>query len=59
MLVALVKAVVPNPSRCHEFGVHYLDSKVDKIIEANDGCSVVVCEGGLNIPCRLVGYCEF
>ncbi|KAJ0985519.1 hypothetical protein J5N97_003875 [Dioscorea zingiberensis] len=39
--------------RCHEFGVTYLDSKVDKIIEASDGCSLVACEGDLMILCRL------
>ncbi|PKU88076.1 lycopene epsilon cyclase, chloroplastic isoform X1 [Dendrobium catenatum] len=39
--------------RCQETGVRFLDSKVEKIIEASDGSSVVVCEGDLMIPCRL------
>nr|XP_010938743.1 lycopene epsilon cyclase, chloroplastic isoform X1 [Elaeis guineensis] len=40
--------------RCHESGVTYLNSKVEKIIEASDGCSLVACERDLMIPCRLV-----
>lgn len=39
--------------RCHESGVTYLNSKVEKIIEAGDGCSIVACERDLMIPCRL------
>ncbi|XP_009405152.1 lycopene epsilon cyclase, chloroplastic-like isoform X2 [Musa acuminata AAA Group] len=39
--------------RCQEYGVMYLDSKVEKIIEASNGCSMVVCEKDLMIPCRL------
>ncbi|EHA8589633.1 putative Lycopene epsilon cyclase, chloroplastic [Cocos nucifera] len=40
--------------RCHESGVTYLNSKVEKIMEASDGCSLVACERDLMIPCRLV-----
>nr|D9IL24.1 RecName: Full=Lycopene epsilon cyclase, chloroplastic; Short=OgLCY-E; Flags: Precursor [Oncidium hybrid cultivar]ADJ67815.1 lycopene zeta-cyclase [Oncidium hybrid cultivar] len=39
--------------RCQETGVGFLDSKVEKIIEASDGSSIVVCEGDLMLPCRL------
>ncbi|XP_064948063.1 lycopene epsilon cyclase, chloroplastic-like isoform X3 [Musa acuminata AAA Group] len=39
--------------RCQEYGVMYLDSKVEKIIEASNGCSMVVCDKDLMIPCRL------
>ncbi|KAJ3671142.1 hypothetical protein LUZ60_008568 [Juncus effusus] len=39
--------------RCFQSGVKYLDSKVDKIIESGDGCSLVVCERDTIIPCRL------
>ncbi|XP_058084929.1 lycopene epsilon cyclase, chloroplastic [Magnolia sinica] len=39
--------------RCFESGVAYLDSKVEKIIEENDGNSLVACEGNTMIPCRL------
>ncbi|XP_020588363.1 lycopene epsilon cyclase, chloroplastic [Phalaenopsis equestris] len=39
--------------RCQETHVEFLDSKVEKIIEASDGSSIVVCEGDLMIPCRL------
>ncbi|KAL5728706.1 lycopene epsilon-cyclase [Ranunculus cassubicifolius] len=39
--------------RCVESGVSYLNSKVDRIIEAADGHSLVVCEHEISIPCRL------
>ncbi|XXG68258.1 hypothetical protein AAC387_Pa06g1384 [Persea americana] len=39
--------------RCFESGVAYLDSKVEKIIEAKDGHSLVACEREITIPCRL------
>ncbi|KAK8949126.1 hypothetical protein KSP39_PZI005868 [Platanthera zijinensis] len=39
--------------RCQETGVRFRDSKVEKIVEASDGSSIVVCEGDLKIPCRL------
>ncbi|XP_074578739.1 lycopene epsilon cyclase, chloroplastic [Curcuma longa] len=39
--------------RCHEYGVMYLNSKVEKIIEGSNGCSIVVCEKNYMIPCRL------
>ena len=41
-------------SRCQESGVTYLNSKVEKIIESNDGHSVVACEGELMVPCRYI-----
>ncbi|KAJ8766691.1 hypothetical protein K2173_004515 [Erythroxylum novogranatense] len=41
-------------SRCVESGVLYRSSKVDRIFEANDGHSVVACEDGVSVPCRLV-----
>lgn len=40
--------------RCAEAGVLYLNSKVEKITEASDGHSVLSCENGVTIPCRLV-----
>nr|WGZ82028.1 lycopene epsilon cyclase [Daucus carota] len=39
--------------RCVESGVSYLSSKVEKIIEAGDGHSLVECENNIVIPCRL------
>lgn len=39
--------------RCQESGVTYLDSKVEKIVESNDGHSIVICEQDLTVPCRL------
>lgn len=39
--------------RCVESGVSYLSSKVDKIIEASNGQSLVECENNIVIPCRL------
>lgn len=39
--------------RCQESGVKYLSSKVEKIIERDDGCSIVACEREVMIPCRL------
>ncbi|CAM8946042.1 unnamed protein product [Rhodiola kirilowii] len=39
--------------RCAESGVSYMSSKVERIVEAADGHSVVVCEQELAIPCRL------
>ncbi|XP_026422781.1 lycopene epsilon cyclase, chloroplastic-like isoform X2 [Papaver somniferum] len=40
--------------RCVESGVSYLDSKVERIDEAEDGHRLVACESGNVIPCRLV-----
>nr|AAK07431.1 lycopene epsilon-cyclase [Adonis aestivalis var. palaestina] len=39
--------------RCVESGVSYLNSKVERITEAGDGHSLVVCENDIFIPCRL------
>ncbi|KAJ4768324.1 Lycopene epsilon cyclase [Rhynchospora pubera] len=39
--------------RCYESGVKYLNSKVEKIVESHDGCSLVVCEKDNMISCRL------
>nr|UOL49150.1 lycopene epsilon-cyclase [Chelidonium majus] len=39
--------------RCVESGVSYLNSKVERIIEATEGHSLVACESGIVIPCRL------
>lgn len=39
--------------RCQEAGVTYLDSKVERIIESNDGHSLVACQGGPTITTRL------
>ncbi|KAF9612595.1 hypothetical protein IFM89_002191 [Coptis chinensis] len=39
--------------RCVESGVSYLNSKVERIIEAADGHSLVICESEISIPCRL------
>ncbi|XP_043719275.1 lycopene epsilon cyclase, chloroplastic isoform X1 [Telopea speciosissima] len=39
--------------RCVESGVSYLNSKVESISEAADGHSLVACERGIFIPCRL------
>ncbi|XP_006353544.1 lycopene epsilon cyclase, chloroplastic [Solanum tuberosum] len=40
--------------RCVEAGVLYLNSKVDRIVEATNGHSLVECEGDVVIPCRFV-----
>ncbi|KAM3383248.1 lycopene epsilon cyclase, chloroplastic isoform X1 [Capsicum galapagoense] len=40
--------------RCVEAGVLYLNSKVDRIVEASSGHSLVECEGDVVIPCRFV-----
>nr|DAD44372.1 TPA_asm: hypothetical protein HUJ06_002602 [Nelumbo nucifera] len=39
--------------RCVESGVSYLNSKVERIIEATDGHSLVICERDIIIPCRF------
>ncbi|KAK9697256.1 hypothetical protein RND81_08G025200 [Saponaria officinalis] len=39
--------------RCFESGVSYLGVKVDRIMEGTDGYSVVACERGVTITCRL------
>lgn len=39
--------------RCVESGVSFLSSKVERIIEAAGGHSIVECEGDIVIPCRL------
>lgn len=41
-----------NLPRCVEAGVLYLNSKVDRIVEATNGQSLVECEGDVVIPCR-------
>ena len=38
--------------RCVESGVSYLSSKVERITEASNGHSLVVCERDIVIPCR-------
>ncbi|KAI3943214.1 hypothetical protein MKX01_027512 [Papaver californicum] len=40
--------------RCVESGVTYLDSKVERIDESEDGHRLVACDSGIVIPCRLV-----
>ncbi|KAK4265605.1 hypothetical protein QN277_026634 [Acacia crassicarpa] len=40
--------------RCVESGVSYLSSRVERIVEASSGCSNVVCEDDITVPCRLV-----
>ncbi|CAI9100635.1 OLC1v1037771C4 [Oldenlandia corymbosa var. corymbosa] len=39
--------------RCVGSGVSYLNSKVERIVEAADGHRLVECEGNIVIPCRL------
>ncbi|KAI4380770.1 hypothetical protein MLD38_006921 [Melastoma candidum] len=39
--------------RCVESGVTYLSSKVENIVEATDGHSLVTCDNDMIIPCRL------
>ncbi|KAK9075745.1 hypothetical protein SSX86_004074 [Deinandra increscens subsp. villosa] len=39
--------------RCVESGVSYLSSKVERITDAPNGCSLIECEGNITIPCRL------
>ncbi|KMZ59007.1 lycopene epsilon cyclase [Zostera marina] len=39
--------------RCHDAGVTYLNSKVEKITEASNGHSIVTCDEGIMITCRL------
>lgn len=41
-----------NFPRCVESGVSFLSSKVERIIEAASGHSIVECEGDIVIPCR-------
>lgn len=38
--------------RCSEAGVGFLDSKVDKVLEVNEGLSSVLCYGGRSIKSR-------
>ncbi|XP_057841229.1 lycopene epsilon cyclase, chloroplastic [Cryptomeria japonica] len=40
--------------RCAEAGVRYLNSKVEKIIETSESNSLISCENGIMIPCRIV-----
>ncbi|KAK3016816.1 hypothetical protein RJ639_006355 [Escallonia herrerae] len=40
-------------NRCVESGVSYLSSKVERIVEATNGHSLVECECNIVIPCRL------
>ncbi|XP_054807591.1 lycopene epsilon cyclase, chloroplastic isoform X2 [Prosopis cineraria] len=40
--------------RCVESGVSYLSSRVERIVEASNGYSNVVCEDDIIVPCRLV-----
>ncbi|CAN6456160.1 unnamed protein product [Victoria cruziana] len=39
--------------RCFESGVTYHDCKVERTIESSDGHSLVACDSGAVIPCRL------
>ncbi|OWM77277.1 hypothetical protein CDL15_Pgr028914 [Punica granatum] len=39
--------------RCVEAGVSYLNSKVESIVEAAEGHSLVACECNVVVPCRL------
>ncbi|XP_057968716.1 lycopene epsilon cyclase, chloroplastic isoform X2 [Malania oleifera] len=39
--------------RCVESGVSYLCSKVERIVEATNGHSLVACEHDIVVPCRL------
>ncbi|PSS36417.1 Lycopene epsilon cyclase [Actinidia chinensis var. chinensis] len=39
--------------RCVESGVSYLSSKVERIIDATNGQSLIVCEQNNVVPCRL------
>lgn len=38
--------------RCVESGVSYLSSRVERIVEASNGVSHVVCEYDIVVPCR-------
>lgn len=40
--------------RCVESGVSYLSSRVERIVEASNGHSHVVCDYDIVVPCRLV-----
>lgn len=40
--------------RCAEAGVRYLNSKVERIMEENDRGSIVSCENGMLLSCRLL-----
>lgn len=55
MLVFYKIIICINFSRCVESGVSYLSSKVDRIIEASNGQSLVECENNIVIPCRYSG----
>lgn len=45
-----------NYCRCAEAGVGFLDSKVDKVLEVDEGLSSVLCHSGRTIKSR---YCLF
>ncbi|KAI3949478.1 hypothetical protein MKW92_042856, partial [Papaver armeniacum] len=40
-------------SKCVESGISYLDSKAERIDEAEDGHRLVACENGIVIPCSF------
>jgi hypothetical protein len=44
-----------NFPRCVESGVSYLSSRVERIVEASDGHSLVACEHDIVVPCRYNG----
>lgn len=44
-----------NFPRCVESGVSYLSSRVDRIVEATNGHSLVACENDIVVPCRYNG----
>ncbi|KAI3943076.1 hypothetical protein MKW92_011868 [Papaver armeniacum] len=50
----VVEKIRLTSHRCVESGVSYLDSKLERIGEAEDGHRHVACESGIVIPCRLV-----
>ncbi|XP_047308458.1 lycopene epsilon cyclase, chloroplastic [Impatiens glandulifera] len=39
--------------RCTEAGVSYLSSKVERIVESSEGYSLIECDQGIVVPCRL------
>ncbi|KAJ4851157.1 hypothetical protein Tsubulata_003243, partial [Turnera subulata] len=54
ILMTMIRSLSAVPmDECVESGVSYLSSKVDRITEAADGHSLVACEHGITVPCRL------
>jgi hypothetical protein len=54
VILVLIDMVLISP-RCVESGVSYLSSRVERIVEATNGHSLVACEHDIVVPCRYNG----